>query len=105
MFIAITLLEKGEGKLMDWSKEKEKRYQTLMTKIEDGRDILKDGKIVFESIPENEYPEELKALIKERNQVSSRVPEWVKPVTPEIIENNNKLVEELINKGLIIPSR
>ncbi len=59
MFIVITLLEEGEGKLMDWSKEKEKRYQTLMTKIEDGRYILKDGKTVFESIQENEYLEEL----------------------------------------------
>ena len=103
IFIAITLMEGGKGKLMDWSKEKEKRYQTLMSKIEGGRDVLRDGKIVFEPIPENEYPEELKALIKERNQVSSRVPEWVEPVTKEVIENNNKLIEELINKGLIIP--
>ena len=103
MFIAITLLEKGEGKLMDWSKEKEKRYQTLMTKIEDGRDILKDGKIVFESIPENEYPEELKALIRERNQVSSRAPKWIEPVTTEVIEGNNKLITEMLKKGILIP--
>jgi len=103
IFIAITLMEGGKGKLMDWSKDKEKRYQTLMSKIEGGRDVLKDGKIVFESIPENEYPDELKELIKERNQVSSRAPEWVEPVTKEAIKNNNKLVKELINKGLIIP--
>ena len=103
IFIAITLMEGGKGKLMDWSKDKEKRYQTLMSKIEGGRDVLKDGKIVFESIPENEYPDELKELIKERNQVSSRVPEWMVPITPEIIKHNNKMIKEIIKKGILIP--
>lgn len=42
-------------------------------------------------------------LIKERNQVSSRAPEWVEPITKEAIKNNNRLIEELINKGHLIP--
>ena len=42
--------------------------------------------------------------IKKRNQVSSRVPEWIESVTNEVIKDNKKLIEELVKKGLLIPS-
>ena len=96
-FIGLTLLEGGKGKLSSWSSKQEKRYQVLLSEIENGESVFdkKDGKVVYKSIEKKDYPPELKELEKERKKVSDRTPKWVKPPTKEIIKHNKKIIKEL----------
>ena len=92
---------KNNGKLIDWSADKEKKYQIEIAKIKSGKPVYRDGKIVLEELKESNYPDELKALIKERDKISRRIPE-VK-FTKKEREQNERALNEMIRKGLLNP--
>lgn len=108
LFVGLRLLEGGEGKLLSWSPDKERRYQQLLNEVMTGELENYFNKETNETLtrmrklsPE-EYPKELKDLHNEREVASVRWPKGLKKVslTKEIIEHNKTMVEEMIANGI-----
>lgn len=102
-FAGLILLENGKRKLMDWSPEKEKKYQIEIAKVKIGKPEIIDGKIEYQTLNESEYSDELKELIEERDKISRRVPKI--SFTKEEREQNAKVLNEMIRKGILTPSK
>jgi hypothetical protein len=102
-FAGLILLENGKRKLMDWSPEKEKKYQIEIAKVKIGKPEIIDGKIEYQTLNESEYSDELKELIEERDKISRRIPKI--SFTKKEREQNEKVLNEMIKKGILTPSK
>tara|TARA_B100001059_G_C17820093_1_gene577716 strand:- start:1025 stop:2704 length:1680 start_codon:yes stop_codon:yes gene_type:complete len=102
-FAGLILLENGKRKLMDWSPEKEKKYQIEIAKVKIGKPEIIDGKIEYQTLNESEYSGELKELIEERDKISRRIPKI--SFTKKEREQNEKVLNEMIRKGILTPSK
>ena len=102
-FAGLILLENGKRKLMDWSPEKEKKYQIEIAKVKIGKPEIINGKIEYQTLNESEYSDELKELIEERDKISRRVPKI--SFTKKEREQNAKVLNEMIRKGILTPSK
>lgn len=101
--LSLILFDKDNVKLIDWSADKEKKYQIEIAKIKSGKPVYRDGKIVLEELKESDYSDELKALIKERDKISRRIPE-VK-FTKKEREQNERVLNEMIRKQVLTPAK
>jgi hypothetical protein len=107
MFVGLRLLEGGNGTLLSWSTEKEKRYQDLLNRMTLGSEESYRDEVTgtlkqrFKMIPEDQYPVELKELHIERLKSSLRIPQRLmeKKLTQDIIDNNLKIGKELKELG------
>ena len=57
------------GKLTNFSRNDEMRYQTLIKDVQKGRVVVKDGRMVTELLDEKDYPKELTELIEKRKNI------------------------------------
>ncbi|MDC3241045.1 hypothetical protein OAT68_01430 [Flavobacteriaceae bacterium] len=57
------------GKLTNFSRDDEMRYQTLIKDVQKGRVVFKDGRMVTELLDEIDYPKELTELIEKRKNI------------------------------------
>lgn len=89
------------GKLTNFSRDDEMRYQTLIKDVQKGRVVVKDGRMVTELLDEKDYPKELTGLIEKRKNIYNSEVKFKQSLMNKI-ELVDEDFEENISKGKVV---